>query len=44
MISVLSMLYIREHDNNIRFLNLFNEIYHRTFSLRIEPNKTTETL
>lgn len=44
LISVLSMLYILEHDDNIRFLNLFNEIYSKTFSLRTRLNKTTEEL
>lgn len=44
VISILSMLYIREHDDNIRFLNLFNEIYSKTFSLRTRLNKVTEEL
>lgn len=44
IISVLSMLYIREHDDNIRFLNLFNEMYNKTFLLRTEIDKITKKL
>ena len=44
IISVLSMVYIREHDDNIRFLNLFNEIYNKTFLLRVKLNQITKSL
>lgn len=44
LISIVSMHYVREHNDNIRFLNLFSEIYNRTFSLRVGLNVTTETL
>lgn len=44
VISILSMLYVREHDDNIRFLNLFNEIYNKTFSIRVKLNNITEKL
>lgn len=38
------MLYSREHDDNIRFLNLFNEIYNKTFLLRSSVDKITKQL
>lgn len=41
IISVFSIFYIREHDDNIRFLNMFNEIYRKTFKLRVEMNEIT---
>lgn len=41
VISVLSVLYVREHDDNIRFLSMFNEIYKKTFELRIKLNNIT---
>lgn len=44
IVSVLSMLYLKEHNDNIRFLNLFNEIYNKTFSLREKLSKSTEEL
>lgn len=38
------MLYTKEHDDNIRFLNMFNEIYNKTFLLRVKLNQTTNII
>lgn len=44
LISVLSMFYAKEHDDNIRFLNEFNEIYKKTFSVRAKLTQYTDKL
>lgn len=41
IISIFSIFYIREHDDNIRFLNMFSDIYRKTFMLRAEMNTIT---
>ena len=43
VISFISIYYSKVHDDNVRFLDMFNECYRKTFALRSKLGKTTET-
>lgn len=43
VISFVSIYYSKVHDDNVRFLDMFNECYKKTFALRSKLSKTTET-
>ena len=43
LISFLSIYYSKVHDDNVRFLDMFNEYYRKTFALRSDLDKITKS-
>ena len=43
LMSFLSIYYSKVHDDNIRFLDMFNKYYRKTFALRTEINTITKS-